>query len=62
MASTSVLGKEMASPEDYVKVVGQKSALDQWPDILKHVVKGRRPLLFMDYDGTLAPIVSDPDK
>lgn len=31
-------------------------------DELFKVFKGREPVLFLDYDGTLAPIVSNPDK
>jgi len=36
------------------------SALRQWPE-LREKLKGRRPALFLDYDGTLTPIVSRPE-
>lgn len=29
---------------------------------MRQLLRGRRPVLFLDYDGTLAPIVSDPEK
>jgi hypothetical protein len=35
----------------------QQNAVECWPEILANVVRGRRPVLFLDYDGTLAPIV-----
>jgi hypothetical protein len=30
--------------------------------LMRQLLRGRRPVLFLDYDGTLAPIVSDPEK
>ncbi len=36
------------------------SALRQWPE-LSEKLQGRRPALFLDYDGTLTPIVSRPE-
>jgi trehalose 6-phosphate phosphatase len=36
------------------------SALREWPE-LSEKLKGRRPALFLDYDGTLTPIVSRPE-
>ena len=36
------------------------SALREWPK-LSAKLKGRRPALFLDYDGTLTPIVSRPE-
>lgn len=36
------------------------SALDSWDRIASRLA-GRRPVLFLDYDGTLTPIVSQPE-
>jgi trehalose 6-phosphate phosphatase len=36
------------------------SALDQMPDILT-MIKNKKAALFLDYDGTLTPIVDDPE-
>ena len=36
------------------------SALDRWDEIAARL-RGRRPALFLDYDGTLSPIVPHPD-
>ena len=36
------------------------SALDRWDEIAARL-RGRRPALFLDYDGTLSPIVQHPD-
>ena len=35
-------------------------ALREWPEISKRL-EGKRPALFLDYDGTLTPIVSRPE-
>lgn len=35
------------------------SALNQWQEI-KEKLQGKRPLFFLDYDGTLSPITSHP--
>jgi trehalose-phosphatase len=35
------------------------SALDRWNDV-EHRLAGRRPVVFLDFDGTLAPIVERP--
>ncbi|KAK4841004.1 hypothetical protein QYF36_023690 [Acer negundo] len=37
------------------------SALDSFKDMIA-VAKGKKLVLFLDYDGTLSPIVKDPDK
>ncbi|HEX5760681.1 MAG TPA: trehalose-phosphatase [Thermoanaerobaculia bacterium] len=36
------------------------SALERWPEIEKRLRRGR-PALFLDYDGTLTPIVARPE-
>ena len=50
------------APAPHAKGTDQRSALEAWPEILTTHLAGRRPLLFLDYDGTLSPIVKDPDK
>lgn len=37
------------------------SALDMFEEIL-HVSEGKQIVMFLDYDGTLSPIVDDPDR
>jgi trehalose-6-phosphatase len=40
--------------------VDRPSALERWPEIAGRLA-GRRPALFLDYDGTLSPIVRRPE-
>jgi trehalose-phosphatase len=40
---------------------GLPSALARWPE-LAAMLRGRRPAVFLDYDGTLAPIVTNPEQ
>jgi trehalose-phosphatase len=40
--------------------VDQPSALERWPEIAGRLA-GKRPALFLDYDGTLSPIVQRPE-
>ncbi len=54
--STLKVEKSKAGDEEAVP-----SALDRLPDILA-VIKSKKPALFLDYDGTLTPIVDDPEK
>ena len=39
----------------------ERSALDCWDDILERLMSGS-PIVFLDYDGTLTPIVEVPSK
>src|SRR3989338_1720766 len=39
-----------------------KSALEQWPEIRNRVQQSEHLCLFLDYDGTVTPIVETPDK
>lgn len=41
--------------------VNQPSALDMFEQIIK-ASKGKQIVMFLDYDGTLSPIVEDPDR
>jgi hypothetical protein len=39
------------------KTSGQQNAVEAWPEILDKVLRGRRPVLFLDYDGTLVTLL-----
>lgn len=48
--------------------MSKKKTAEQLPNVLEHlddffnILGDRKPSLFLDYDGTLTPIVPDPDK
>lgn len=44
-----------------MKQVHHPSAVDMFEDIIS-VSKGKKIVMFLDYDGTLSPIVDDPDQ
>jgi len=41
--------------------IKQPSALEMFEQIIKES-KGKQIVMFLDYDGTLSPIVDDPDR
>ncbi|XWS61300.1 hypothetical protein CRYUN_Cryun07bG0114200 [Craigia yunnanensis] len=61
----SVIGRLLSPPDvaaDYDSwLVKQPSALNSFDSIMK-AAKGKKIVVFLDYDGTLSPIVEDPDK
>uniref|UniRef100_A0A7S2D2V7 Trehalose 6-phosphate phosphatase n=1 Tax=Octactis speculum TaxID=3111310 RepID=A0A7S2D2V7_9STRA len=46
---------------DLQELSQKKNALDQWQQI-RESMAGKRPVVFLDYDGTLSPIVKEPDR
>jgi trehalose-phosphatase len=55
------MGRELAVAME-MRVNGiEVSALDHWDDIIERLLSGD-PLVFLDYDGTLTPIVEIPSK
>ncbi|XP_010680570.2 probable trehalose-phosphate phosphatase I isoform X2 [Beta vulgaris subsp. vulgaris] len=46
---------------DSLAMLKQPSALDMFEQIIK-ASKGKQIVMFLDYDGTLSPIVDDPDR
>lgn len=50
-----------STPSDPLGVLNQPSALDMFEQIIK-ASKGKQIVMFLDYDGTLSPIVEDPDR
>lgn len=44
-----------------MKQLHHPSALDMFDQIIE-ASKGKQIVMFLDYDGTLSPIVEDPDK
>ncbi|XP_021281691.1 probable trehalose-phosphate phosphatase D isoform X2 [Herrania umbratica] len=60
----SVKGRELSPPDvaGYDSwLVKHPSALNSFDSIMKEA-KGKKVVVFLDYDGTLSPIVEDPDK
>ncbi|CAA0823619.1 Probable trehalose-phosphate phosphatase J, partial [Striga hermonthica] len=57
MKSSSAVSDENQSSWD----MQQPSALDMFDEIAK-ASKGKQIVMFLDYDGTLSPIVDDPDR
>eukprot|EP00618_Florenciella_parvula_P001738 CAMPEP_0119519748 /NCGR_PEP_ID=MMETSP1344-20130328/35953_1 /TAXON_ID=236787 /ORGANISM="Florenciella parvula, Strain CCMP2471" /LENGTH=309 /DNA_ID=CAMNT_0007557561 /DNA_START=230 /DNA_END=1155 /DNA_ORIENTATION=- len=54
---------DIASPEASLRVprVPKQNALDHFAHI-RSCIGGKRPVVFLDYDGTLSPIVKEPDR
>ena len=52
---------DLSNPGDIQKYTLPPNAKTQFEDIRK-LLQGKRPVIFLDYDGTLAPIVSRPDQ
>ena len=52
---------EATGPESGRSMTDLPNALESMPRIISHL-EGRKPALFFDYDGTLTPIVDDPEK
>ncbi|XP_047955758.1 probable trehalose-phosphate phosphatase H [Salvia hispanica] len=68
MSSTARINAMRASSPTHIKShslslhnVQQRSALDMFEQIT-NASKGKQIVMFMDYDGTLSPIVDDPDR
>ncbi|XWS48522.1 hypothetical protein CRYUN_Cryun13aG0085400 [Craigia yunnanensis] len=61
----SVIGRLLSPPDvtaGYASwLVKHPSALNSFGSIVKQA-KGKKVVVFLDYDGTLSPIVEDPDK
>lgn len=52
---------KITSPLKFIKQVHHPSALDMFEQIT-NASKGKQIVMFLDYDGTLSPIVEDPDQ
>ncbi|XWS37951.1 hypothetical protein CRYUN_Cryun19dG0089300 [Craigia yunnanensis] len=60
----SVIGRLLSPPDvaGYVSwLLKHPSALNSFDSVMKKA-KGKKVVVFLDYDGTLSPIVEDPDK
>lgn len=53
--------KSPPSPDNCSWMVSHPSALEMFDNIIK-ASKGKQIVMFLDYDGTLSPIVQDPDR
>uniref|UniRef100_A0A7C9DYH1 Trehalose 6-phosphate phosphatase n=1 Tax=Opuntia streptacantha TaxID=393608 RepID=A0A7C9DYH1_OPUST len=60
-ASSPTHIKSTPSLADEMDKAKQPSALDMFEQIIK-ASKGKQIVMFLDYDGTLSPIVDDPDR
>ncbi|KAK9913984.1 hypothetical protein M0R45_037783 [Rubus argutus] len=58
--STKVVKNNENSDLAYSWLVEHPSALGSF-DRMMNVAKGKRIVVFLDYDGTISPIVDDPD-
>lgn len=67
-AGADIVVKELTQIEDKIKEFGAGNNAEDLPDALKEIeevfeiVREKTPCLFLDYDGTLTPIVSNPDE
>lgn len=57
-ANTSMAGRIHQNDKDSLQ---KGNALDCWHQI-RGLMAGKRPVVFLDYDGTLSPIVKEPDR
>lgn len=61
MRASSPTNMNASSDEHHSWIVKHPSALDMFDQITK-ASKGKQILMFLDYDGTLSPIVNDPEQ
>ncbi|XP_074263001.1 putative trehalose-phosphate phosphatase H isoform X1 [Silene latifolia] len=61
MRASSPAKSPPSSPERDSWMVSHPSALEMFDNIVK-ASKGKKIVMFLDYDGTLSPIVQDPEK
>ncbi|KAL7208309.1 hypothetical protein ACSBR1_030129 [Camellia fascicularis] len=64
MRASSPTRKSSETEEDHIKnswILQHPSALDMFEQIV-NLSKGKQIVMFLDYDGTLSPIVEDPDR
>ncbi|KAG9153096.1 hypothetical protein Leryth_012358, partial [Lithospermum erythrorhizon] len=61
MRASSPTRKSLDSDDHKAWILGHPSALSMFKEII-HASKGKQIVMFLDYDGTLSPIVEDPDR
>lgn len=61
MRASSPTNMNVSSDEHHSWIVKHPSALDMFDQITK-ASKGKQIVMFLDYDGTLSPIVNDPEQ